>query len=341
MSRSSAPLPFWLLIAVLGAVLLGAVLWAPTVGPTELSLARALDSSIPAETNTDRIVLFELRLPRVALALAVGVALALAGAAFQALLRNDLATPYTLGVSGGASLGALLVLQAAGGAGAGAAVLYGLVPLAAFAGGAAAAATVLVLAARSRGPGSERGASLILAGVTLNLLFGAAVMILQYRSDPYEVAGMIRWLMGSLDATDFTAAAVVGGGAVLVGAILMASAMALNVMTLGDATAAHLGFHPGRVRALCLMAGALGAALCVAYAGPVGFVGLIIPHMMRRFTGPDHRRLLPACALAGAAFLVLCDAVGRLLGGNTEIPVGIVTAVLGGPFFLWLLFRRG
>ncbi|MCB2154918.1 iron ABC transporter permease [bacterium] len=311
---------------------------SPLVGPTSISWSRALDHSIPIDQNTDRLIFETIRLPRALFGVLAGAVLALAGAVFQALLRNDLATPYTLGISGGATFGALgtIHLLAAGVATGFAALL---IPGAAFAGAAIAVALILALAHRPRV--ADRMSTLLLAGVTMNLIFAAGVLILQYLANPYEAYGMLRWMMGGLDVASLTVPGLLLLPVLAGGAFLISRAHALNLMTLGDATATHLGIDAKRTRLTCLGVAAALTSLIVAYAGPIGFVGLIVPHAIRRLLGPDNRILLPASALAGAAFLIACDTAARAIGGATEIPVGILTACLGGPFFLWILFRQG
>lgn len=334
----TAFLPFWPLFAGLCLLAAAAAVLTPLVGQADVSLARALDASIPPEQNPDYLILMTLRIPRTVFGLVAGAALALAGAVFQALLRNDLATPYTLGVSGGATFGALLAIQLAG---VGVLSLGGwaLMPPAALLGGSISVGVILLIARRS--PTADRMATLLLAGVTLNLMFAAGIQVIQYLANPFEVFSMVRWMMGGLYEYPFVVSGFLGAVVAAGFFVLLAHAQALNVMTLGDATAVHLGFDAGRTRFVCLAAASAITALVVAWSGPIGFVGLIIPHAMRRLVGPDHRRLLPCVLVAGAAFLVICDFAGRLIGGTQELPVGIITACLGGPFFLWILFRRG
>lgn len=337
-SHSSAWLPFWPVFGALVVLLAAAVVISPFVGESDISLARAFDSAIPREENVDYLILMTLRVPRMVFGLVVGAALAVAGAVFQALLRNDLATPYTLGVSGGATFGALLTIQASGLVAGGLAASL-VLPAGALVGAAFAVGIILLMA--SHASRADRMATLLLAGVTMNLMFGAGIQIIQYRANPFEVYSMVRWMMGGLSEISLWISAALAV-AILAGfLVLLTQSQALNVMTLGDETAMHLGFNAQRTRLICITAASVMAALVVAWAGPIGFVGLIIPHALRRLVGPDHRRLLPCVFLAGAAFLVLCDTLGRVIGGKLEIPVGIITACLGGPFFLWILFRRG
>lgn len=330
--NSAAParraVPFPALLAVLCLALLATLAAAPFAGSTPISAERVFDATIPDAENTDRLIFFTLRVPRVVFGAVVGAALALGGAVFQALMRNDLATPYTLGVSGGAAFGALLAMTAFGGG----------VAIGALGGAAVSVALILALASGIRA--LRRMETLLLAGVTLNLLFGAGIQILQFVANPYEVYGMVRWMMGGLDVDGLRVPLLLMLPLAAGFAVLMANGHFLNVATFGDAAAAQLGYHPERRRLLCLGVASALAALVVGYAGPVGFVGLVVPHSVRRLCGPDHRRLLPCSAIAGAILLVACDAAARVAGRGLEIPVGIVTACIGGPMFLWILFRR-
>jgi iron complex transport system permease protein len=321
---------------LLGAALLATLIVTPLVGPTSISLSRAFDRSIPIDQNTDAVIFFSTRLPRVLFAALVGAALSVAGAVYQALLRNDLATPYTLGVSGGASFGALLAMRwsplfLAGFAG-------WSIPGAAFLG---AFLAMFIVSLLSRRPGvSDRTHTILLAGVTLNLLFGSGILIVQYLSDPHQAFAMLRWMMGGLDVSSVVISGTLAlplGAAFLV---LLAHGQKLNVMSIGDRTAIHLGVDAERTRLICLSTASMIAALVVAYAGPIGFVGLVVPHALRRFVGPDQRRLLPAAALGGATFLILCDTVARTIANPLELPVGIITSAIGGPFFLLILLKR-
>jgi iron complex transport system permease protein len=322
---------------LLGLSLVAGVIVTPLIGPTSISLSRAFDRSIPIEQNTDAVIFFSTRLPRVLFAALVGAGLAVAGAVYQALLRNDLATPYTLGVSGGASFGALLAMRWAPAALAG--LGPALVPTAAFAGAFLAMLFVTMLSRRPTV--SDRTHTLLLAGVTLNLLFGSGILIVQYLSDPHQAFAMLRWMMGGLDVPRVSIPLVLAIPLGLLFLLLLVHGQKLNVMSIGDRTAAHLGIDVERTRLVTLSAASAIAALVVAYAGPIGFVGLVVPHALRRFVGPDHRALLPASALGGATFLVLCDTLARTVASPLELPVGIVTSAIGGPFFLMILMRRG
>lgn len=319
-----------------GGLLLVACVLAPLVGSTPISLARALDRSIPFAENVDAQILLIARLPRVAASVLVGAALASAGVVLQALLRNPLATPFTLGVSAGASLGAMLVITT------GAAVVFGpfsSVPLASLLGAMIAAGIVYALATR---PGHAMSTSvLLLAGVTLNSFFSALIMLAQYAADFAQVYSTFRWLMGDLDVGGFQP--ILAALPLLIAAFVLFARLpaSLNLLSLGDDAAAIRGVDVARAQRIAFASATLATSAAVSLAGPIGFVGIVVPHLVRLLVGVDHRVVLPAAALLGGTFLVACDLVSRVLLSPVEIPVGIITAMIGGPFFLWLLVTRG
>lgn len=282
------------------------------------------------------------RLPRVLLGAVAGAGLAAVGAAFQSVLRNPLADPYILGVSGGSALGATVAIAA----GAGAAPFFAAagVPAASFAGGAAA--TVLVWAlgrAEVRGQGETgAGASILLAGVVINSIAYACILFVEALAEPEKLQSLVWWLMGYLDAPTWPRLAFVtaytAGGL----AILLADAARINVLSLGDEPAQSLGIDVRALERRALFACAAVVGAVVSVAGPIGFVGLVVPQAMRRVVGPDLRVLMPVSILVGGATLVTCDLVVRVLAPvlHTEVPVGAVTALLGGPLFLSLLAGR-
>ena len=313
-------------------------LLAPLVGSTPISLARAFDRSIPFADNVDAQIFFVARLPRVLAGALVGAALAAAGVVFQALLRNPLATPFTLGVSAGASLGAML------------AIIFGasVTRRAVLAGAAGqprrarpSPPAIVYWLATMQGRAMSTSV-LLLAGVTLNSFFSALIMFVQYIADFAQVYRAARWLMGDLDVGSFEP---------------IVAALPLIVDRLRDVRAAALVAEPAQRRRRCRGRARRGRRrgrsgwrssaprwrprAAVSLAGPIGFVGIVVPHLVRLMVGVDHRIVLPASALFGAAFLVVCDLVARTLLAPVEIPVGVVTAMIGGPFFLWLLVRKG
>jgi iron complex transport system permease protein len=269
------------------------------------------------------------RLPRVLAALLTGAALAAAGCAFQAVLRNPLAEPFTLGVSSGSSLAAVMAIRA----GVGTVLGVAGVSAAAVAG---AVITVIVVWRLARIGDSLPPATLILAGVTVSMFCSAASLVLQYSSDFAEASRMLRWMMGGLDATRW-ATLVRSAPAIAVGLLaLLGLGRALNAMAAGSEAAASVGVDAGRTETLVFGAASLLVGASIAIAGPVGFVGLIVPHALRAIVGPDNRVLLPASILGGAALVAICDTITRMF---TNLPVGVITALLGGPFFLVLLVR--
>lgn len=318
-----------------GVLALATCVLAPLVGSTPISLTRVLDRSIPFAENVDAQIFLVARMPRVLSGALVGAALAAAGVVFQAILRNPLATPFTLGVSAGASLGATLAIVS------GIAISVGplsAVPLASLAGAAVAAAVVYRLATLQGRAMSTT--VLLLAGVTLNSLFSALIMFVQYLADFAQVYRATRWLMGDLDVGSFTpilAALPLTAVAFALFALLPSS---LNLLSVGADTAATRGVDVARTQRLAFVGASLATSAAVSLAGPIGFIGIIVPHLVRLMVGVDHRIVLPASALFGAAFLVACDVVARTILAPIEVPVGVVTAMLGGPFFLWLLIRK-
>lgn len=322
-------------LPLFAAVAVAAVLLAPTVGSTPISLARAFDRSIPWAENVDAQIFFVARLPRVLAAALVGASLAASGVVLQALLRNPLATPFTLGVSSGAALGAMLVIAAGLDMGA---LGVSSVPLASFAGSIVATAIVYWLARSQR-----RGLStnvLLLAGVTLNSFFSALILFVQYLADFTQAFRTVRWLMGDLDVGGYGAIVAALPLVVLSFAAFAVLARSLNLLSLGADAAAARGVDVVRAERLAFLSASLATGAAVSLAGPIGFIGIVVPHLVRLLVGADHRVVLPASACFGAAFLIGCDLVSRTALAPLELPVGIVTAMVGGPFFLWQLVRH-
>ncbi len=308
---------------------------APLVGTTSISLTRALDPSIPFDQNVDAQIFFVARLPRVLAGALVGSALASAGVVFQAMLRNPLATPFTLGVSAGASLGAMLVIIFGGAFALGP---LSAVPAASLAGAAAATAVVYWLATRH---GHAMSTSvLLLAGVTLNSFLSALIMFVQYLADFAQVYRAARWIMGDLDIGGYDALIAALPLVIASFALFALLPSSLNLLSVGKDAAAARGVDVARAQRLAFFSASLATAAAVSLAGPIGFVGIVVPHLVRLLVGVDHRIVLPASALFGAAFLVACDLLARTVLSPIEIPVGVVTAMIGGPFFLWLLVRK-
>ena len=322
----------WPVIAGCFAAMIVAVIAAPFIGSTSISFTRVFSTSLPFADNVDAQIFFIARLPRALAAALVGGTLAAAGVVFQGLLRNPLATPYTLGVSAGASLGAMVAITF------GSAWMAGGVASASLLGAFLAVAIVYMLAsARHRGLSTT---VLLLAGVTLNAFFSALILFVQYLSDFAQTFRALRWLMGDLD--------VAGYGPILYALPLVFIAFAafawlarpLNLLSIGAEAAGTRGVNVERAQRVAFFSASLATGAAVAVGGPIGFVGIIVPHLVRLVVGADHRLVLPASTLFGAAFLVGCDVIARTVFAPIELPVGIITAVIGGPFFLWLLIRN-
>ena len=312
--------------------MIAAVLVAPFIGSTPIRPALVFSPTMPFADNVDAQIFFIARLPRALAAALVGGTLAAAGVVFQGLLRNPLATPYTLGVSSGAALGAMLAITF------GARWPVGSVELASLMGALAAVFVVYLLAtARQHGLSST---VLLLAGVTLNAFFSALILFVQYMSDFAQIFRALRWLMGDLDVVSYRPI-LSALPLVLISFVAFARlARPLNLLSLGADAAGTRGVDVERSQRIAFLGGSLATGAAVSVGGPIGFVGIIVPHLIRLVVGADHRLVLPASTFFGAAFLVVCDVVARIVIAPVELPVGVVTAVIGGPFFLWLLLGK-
>ncbi len=325
--RRGAPVVLLCFVAMVAAVLA-----APLIGSTPISFGRVFSRTIPFADNVDAQIFFIARLPRALAAALVGGALAAAGVVFQGLLRNPLATPYTLGVSAGAALGAMIAITFGS-----ALPMIGVAP--ASLAGAALAVGVVYLLARAR----HRGLSttvLLLAGVTLNSFFSALILFVQYLAGPGDLFRALRWLMGDLDVASYAPIVAALPFVALAFAGFAWLARPLNLLSIGADAAGARGVDVERAQRVAFFSASLATGAAVSVGGPIGFIGIIVPHLVRLGVGADHRLVLPASTFFGAAFLVGCDAVARIALAPLELPVGIVTAVIGGPFFLWMLLRR-
>ena len=329
MNRSPARIAL-LALAVLVAAVISVSFGASGLGPVDLWHTLTGDAD-----PTERTILLQLRLPRAALAALVGGALGLSGCTFQALLRNPLAEPYVLGVSGGAAVGAVSVFVT----GLGVRIPW-MLPLGAFL-GAVAAMTLVLEVARRASPGRMDTRILILAGVVVGAFFNAVILLLLSMADIESFRSAIFWMMGNLSGADWGSTGLLAVLLVPAAAAVLSLAHAFNVLSRGEEVAYYLGASVQRVRLTAYLAASLMVAASVAAAGVIGFVGLIVPHAVRLAWGNDHRLLLPASFLAGTAFLLLADTVARLVVAPAELPTGVVTAVVGVPFFVVLLMRGG
>jgi iron complex transport system permease protein len=316
-----------LLLAGLAALLVGTEL----IGP---SRALAAISSSGGAAEGDRTILFDLRLPRVILALSVGGALASAGVVFQALLRNPLAEPYILGVSNGCAIGAILGFLI------GAGPL--LQPVLAFAGGIAVVASVLAI---SRGSYGIRSEAMLLGGVMVGAMGAALIFLMLHFLGP-QLRNAIQWMLGDLSS----ATAGVGYSSIILFVLLLAVSLfsgdMLNALALGEEEAASLGVSVSRGRTIAYVAASFVVGVAVSFCGAIGFVGLVVPHILRRLFGADHRLVLPMSVVAGGLLLLICDTLARTLmpaidSTVSELPVGAITALVGAPLFIYLLRRGG
>ncbi|WP_075097520.1 FecCD family ABC transporter permease [Sandaracinus amylolyticus] len=308
---------------------------ATAIGPSTLAVDRVLAVLLGMARDVapwERAVVLDVRLPRVVVALLGGAALGISGAAMQGLFRNSLAEPGVLGVSGGATLGAIVALYA------GAALPLVVVPGAAFAGALGCALVVYRLASAG---GRARTASLLLAGVAVSGVATAlASMVLSIAVADWELGRqMLSWMMGGLEGRSWTHAAIVAPPIVVGGGLLFARARELDALALGEESAAGLGVDVPALRRAVLMLVALATGATVAVMGAIAFLGLMAPHVVRLIVGPAHRRVLVGSAVAGGLGLVAADALCRAVAGSVDLRPGVVTAILGGPFFLWLLVR--
>lgn len=334
------------LFVALTALLLLALWLSLALGPVSLPLLDTLEAllrlsglsgeQVPGQAE---LIIGQIRLPRTLLGLSVGAVLALCGVAMQGLFRNPLADPGLVGVSSGAALGAALVIVGSASLGWGLGPLWlqpYLLSLAAFAGGLGVTAVVYRLGRRD---GQTSVAAMLLAGVALSALAGALIGLFTYLADDATLRSLTFWNMGSLNGASYARLwplLLVGVGVAI---WLPRRATALNALLLGESEARHLGFEVEHLKRELVLCTALGVGAAVAAAGLIGFIGLVVPHLLRLLVGPDHRILLPASAMAGAALLLLADLLARLLLAPAELPIGIITALLGAPFFLYLLVR--
>ncbi len=325
---------------IIAAVLV--VVLATTIGSVKipfLTTFRVLVSQLPfIDINPDWVnatetIITDIRLPRVILAGLVGAALAIAGATYQGLFRNPLADPYLIGAAQGAALGAvigfLLPIEFS-------AMGFGVIPMLAFTGAVLSVAVVYILARVGK---TVPVTTLILAGVALGALWGSIYSYLIITSGE-RIHGIIFWVMGSFSLSDWSEVAVVLPYVLIGVIVIMLYSRSLNVMQLDEEQAKQLGINVEKVKLILLAAATLITAAAVSFVGTIGFVGIIIPHAVRLIWGPDHRFLLPLSVLSGAIFLIIADLVARTILAPTEIPIGIITAVCGVPFFLYLLRRR-
>jgi iron complex transport system permease protein len=335
--RRPRPLRLPLTISVLA--LLAVMLLSVAVGSVNVGLGDVVGtllSHVPlvhAQTSAspvDQAIVWQLRLPRVVLAALVGAMLSAGGTAYQGVLRNSLADPYLLGVAGGAGLGATVAIVSGFGGS------YAL-PASAFAGAVVAVALTYTVAAA--GGGSSSGYGIVLAGVAVAAMFTAAQTYLQQQHTD-EIRQIYNWILGSFSVASWSDVRLVVPYLVVSGAVLLAHRRVLDVLRVGRDEAGALGIHPDRARLIVVAAATLGTAAAVSVSGLIGFVGIIVPHAVRLATSASYRVVMPVSMVCGATFLVLADLVARTIESPTELPIGVVTAMVGAPFFLVVLRSR-
>lgn len=320
---------FFAIVGPCAAFCIIVLLVAPWIGSTGVTWRNVI-----AGISPDREIFLVARLPRILFGALVGGALAMAGVLFQAILRNSLADPFTLGVSAGSSLGAFIAIWL------GLEVVVLGIPIVSVAAFIGALLTILLVFFIARTGGTIPTFTLILTGITLNFIFSAVMMFIHYAANFSQGYLMTRWTMGALDTADIRT--VLGAAPFVIGCLagLIWLAAQLNPLAAGEEWAASRGVDVRRVTKLAYFIASILTGAVTAFSGPIGFVGLIVPHAVRLIAGPEHRVLIPASFFLGAAFLVLCDTAARTIFAPTEIPVGVITALLGGPFFIALLKRK-
>ncbi|TPK64719.1 iron ABC transporter permease [Mesorhizobium sp. B2-4-15] len=323
-----------------------AVLLSLTLGASDASAVNVLRDrlfgAVPSDTALsarDSLIVYDIRLPRVILGMLVGAALAVCGAVMQGLFRNPLADPGLIGVSAGSSLGAVAIIVLGGTILAPMTALLGTfgLPLAAFSGGLVATLVLCQVATRQ---GRTSVATMLLAGIALGALAMALTGILIFMADDRQLRDLTFWSLGSLGGATWAKIGSVGPIIILALAAMPFLARGLNALALGEATAGHLGIPVQRLKYTAIVGVSAAVGASVAVSGGIGFVGIVVPHLLRLLIGPDNRYLLPASALLGASLLLLADAVARTIVAPAELPIGIVTAISGAPFFLWILLRK-
>jgi iron complex transport system permease protein len=307
---------------------LAAAILLPWVGAGPISLSRVLHREAP-----DYDILLQLRVTRTLLALLAGGALSLAGSLFQAMLRDALATPYTLGITGGASLGAVTVIAG------GWQVIWG-IPGTWFGALAGAFSVLTIVIGGSLHNRRISAFSLLLTGIAINSICAACIIVLGGYSGMSRSFSIAHWLIGSVDATSYTSLAVLSLLVLILGAIILMQSRSWNLLAVGEQWAASRGIRVATVMRTGYIAGSLLVAGAIALTGPIGFVGLIVPHLIRRKVSADHRVLLPCVFFFGGALLAICDALGRILIAPAEIPAGAMLALIGGPYLVWVVRQR-
>lgn len=318
-------------LSLLALLAIGVLSGTPFIGMYPIPVEAIFQAP---EGNVEAEIFWSLRVPRVVAAFLAGAGLALSGMAFQALFRNPLATPFTLGVASGAALGAALYVRS--GLSFALFSISGL-SLSAFAG---ALGAILLVYGLTQARSGFSVASMLLAGVAISFFFSSIILFIQYMSDFAQSFHILHWLMGSLAVTGVETVLEILPFVISGALIILFLSQELNLLATGELLAVSRGLNIRKVRSLLFFLTSLTVGGIVASCGPIGFVGMMVPHICRLLVGADHRFLTPATILFGGSFLTLCDTLARTLIAPAEIPVGVITALLGGPFFIWLLLRR-
>jgi len=331
-------------IVLLAILLVATIAFSLTSGASDASFAAVIrdllsGSGSDAISVRDRVVIYDIRLPRVVTGILVGAGLAVSGAVLQGLFRNPLADPGLVGISAGSSLGAAGTIVLGGTLLAPLGMLLGTftLPATAFVGGLATTALLYRIATRQ---GRTSVATMLLAGIALAALAMALTGLLIFMADDRQIRDITFWALGSLAGSTWSKTAAAAPLIVLALAATPFLARGLNALALGEATAGHLGVPIQRLKYVAILSVAAAVGASVAISGGIGFVGIVVPHLLRLSIGPDNRYLLPASALLGASLLLLADAVSRTIVAPAELPIGIITALAGAPFFIWILLRR-
>ncbi len=331
-----------LVIVALGFILLGSCIFSLGWGSSDASAFSVVLHWLTGDgivSARDRLIIEDIRLPRMLLGVLIGASLAVSGAVMQGLFRNPLADPGLIGVSTGASLGAVTVIVLGGGFAAPLVALLGIyaLPAAAFFG---SLVTTIILYKVATRRGQTSVATMLLAGIALGALAGAIMGLMVFWADDRQLRDLTFWGLGSLAGATWTKISAVTPIILMALATMPFLARGLDAMALGEAAAHHLGLPVQRFKNIAIVAVSAAVGASVAVSGGIGFVGIVVPHLLRLLIGPSHRYLLPASALLGASLLLLADAVSRTIVAPAELPIGIVTAAFGAPFFLWILLRK-
>lgn len=333
------------LVILLFFILYGAAIASVTIGPMNISLSQSINALLPDVLQTQEIpshitlVVQQIRLPRTLLAISVGAILAITGVVMQGLFRNPLADPGIIGVSAGASLGAAIaiVLFSSLAQNYPLLLLFGTVPLFSFLGGAITTIIVYKLGTNAYGTSVTM---MLLAGVAVGALSGAGLGLMNYYADDQALRDLSLWTMGSLAGANMEGLILSFSALVILFTLFYKEANSLNALLLGESEAKHLGIRVQSLKRRLILLAAAGVGITVSLAGMIGFIGLIVPHLGRMLIGPNHKLLLPISMLIGALLLLVADIIARTLVAPLDMPVGIVTALLGAPFFIWLLIQQ-